>query len=166
MAGQAQIWSYTHVTLRKYVFFKDNQMILVSFSCIFNTSLTITSVWSNNTLSSPCKLYTGSAISVWQQICHGRLQMGFSIRDGTDFFDWILTTWVKIMTMPFNWCIIYTKNSLVRWWKPKKLENCSNRYGVTCRTLGRNQVCKSGVTQHNFFLFSDLTCNEISHFEL
>ena len=53
-AWQVQISRYTHVTLRKYAFLKNNQMILVSFSCIFNTSLKITSVCSTNTLSSPC----------------------------------------------------------------------------------------------------------------
>ena len=53
-AWQVQISHYTHVTLRKYAILKNNQMILVSFSCIFNTSLKITSVCSTNTLSSPC----------------------------------------------------------------------------------------------------------------
>ena len=53
-AWQVQISRYTHVTLRKYAFLKNNQLILVSFSCIFNTSLKITSVCSTNTLSSPC----------------------------------------------------------------------------------------------------------------
>ena len=55
-AWQVQISRYTHVTLRKYAFLKNNQMILVSFSCIFNTSLKITSVCSTNTLSSPCSV--------------------------------------------------------------------------------------------------------------
>ena len=48
-AWQVQISRYTHVTLRKYAFLKNNQMILVSFWCIFNTSLTINSVCSTNT---------------------------------------------------------------------------------------------------------------------
>ena len=58
-AWQVQISRYTHVTLRKYAFLKNNQMILVSFSCIFNTSLKITSVCSTNTLSSPCISHLG-----------------------------------------------------------------------------------------------------------
>ena len=43
---QAQFLSYTLATLRKIVFFKDVQLILVSFFDIFNNSLTITSVCS------------------------------------------------------------------------------------------------------------------------
>ena len=62
-AWQVQISRYTHVTLRKYAFLKNNQMILVSFSCIFNTSLKITSVCSTNTLSSPCTYCCCSKIS-------------------------------------------------------------------------------------------------------
>ena len=68
-AWQVQISHYTHVTLRKYAFLKNNQMILVWFSCIFNTSLKITSVCSINTLSSPCMWFwnrskSGTTLSV------------------------------------------------------------------------------------------------------
>ena len=48
-AWQAQNSSYTFVTLRKYLFLKNIQMILVSFWCIFNTNLKITSVCSTRT---------------------------------------------------------------------------------------------------------------------
>ena len=69
-AWQAQIPSYTLVTLRKNVFLQDFWMILVSIIDIFNTSLTITTFCSTGTYGPPCiniaRLYTCIRASV----CH------------------------------------------------------------------------------------------------
>ena len=126
-AWQVQISRYTHVTLRKYAFLKNNQMILVSFSCIFNTSLKITSVCSTNTLSSPC-------ISLFHKL-------PYILLSWPDYF----TLFCFLLPSCFNWECKSASNSGMRQLRVVRELSCTTFAVLSCLSYV--------FPSYNFFAF-------------